>query len=141
MGYDERFLRDDLTIVRDEDSDFISVSYESPNPQLSAFVVNVLCREFISYYTHTIRQNETDAVNFLANLLNEKRDALNRKTAQLQQYKIANGVINLEEQSKSIFDQIMVYNDRKQQAEKDVASYDGALKGINAKFDPKTVAI
>lgn len=137
MKYDERNLREDLNIVRDEDSDFISVSYESANPQLSAFIVNVLCREFINYYTHTIRQNETDAVNFLGNLLADKREALNRKTAQLQQYKIENGVINLEEQSKSIFDQIMVYNDRKQQAEKDVASYNGALSSINAKFDPK----
>jgi succinoglycan biosynthesis transport protein ExoP len=137
MKYDERNLREDLLIVRDEDSDFISVSCESPNPQLSAFVVNVLCREFINYYTHTIRQNETDAVTFLANLMDEKREALNRKTAQLQQYKIANGVLNLEEQSKGIFDQIMIYNDRKQQAEKDVASYNGALNNIDNKFDPK----
>ncbi|OOQ60765.1 exopolysaccharide transport family protein [Mucilaginibacter pedocola] len=137
MKYDERNLREDLNIVRDEDSDFISVSFQSANPQLSAFVVNVLCREFINYYTNTIRQNETDAVTFLGNLLNEKREALNRKTAQLQNYKIENGVLNLEEQSKGIFDQIMVYNDRKQQAEKDVASNNGALAAINAKFDPK----
>jgi succinoglycan biosynthesis transport protein ExoP len=136
MKYDERSLVEDLQIVRDQDSDFISVSYESANPQLSAFVVNVLCREFINYYTHTVRQNETDAVTFLATLLNEKRDALNRKTAQLQDYKIQNGVLNLEEQSKGIFDQIMLYNDRKQQAEKDVASYNGALSSINNKFDP-----
>jgi succinoglycan biosynthesis transport protein ExoP len=137
MQYDERNLREGLFIYRDEDSDFISVGFESANPQLSAFVVNVLCREFINYYTYTIKQNETDAVTFLAKLMDEKREALNRKTAQLQQYKIANGVLNLEEQSKGIFDQIMIYNDRKQQAEKDVASYNGALSNIDSKFDPK----
>jgi succinoglycan biosynthesis transport protein ExoP len=137
MKYDERSLREDMQINRDEDSDFITVGYESANPQLSAFVVNVLCREFISYYTHTIRQNETDAVTFLAKLLNEKRDALNKKTAQLQDYKIRNGVLNLEEQSKAIYDQIVAYGDRKQQAQKDVASYNGALANIDNKFDPK----
>ncbi|RYU92057.1 lipopolysaccharide biosynthesis protein [Mucilaginibacter terrigena] len=136
MKYDERSLRKDLYINRDEDSDFITVSYESGNPQLSAFVVNVLCKEFIDYYTHTVRQNETDAVNYLAKLLDEKRRALNTKTQQLQDYKIKNGIINLDEQSKSIFDQIMIFNDRKQQAEKDVASYDGAIQKINNKFDP-----
>ncbi|MBB5394220.1 exopolysaccharide transport family protein [Mucilaginibacter sp. AK015] len=136
MKYDERSLRKDLYINRDEDSDFISVSYESGNPQLSAFVVNVLCKQFIDYYTHTVRQNETDAVNYLATLLEEKRNALNAKTNKLQQYKIKNGVINLDEQSKAIFDQIMIYNDRKQQAEKDVASYNGAIKKIDDKFDP-----
>ncbi|TFF39247.1 exopolysaccharide transport family protein [Mucilaginibacter psychrotolerans] len=137
MKYDERSLREDIQINRDEDSDFITVGYESPNPQLSAFVVNVLCREFISYYTHTIKQNETDAVTFLAKLLIEKRDALNKKTAQLQDYKIRNGVLNLEEQSKAIYDQIVAYGDRKQQAQKDVASYNGALANIDNKFDPK----
>jgi succinoglycan biosynthesis transport protein ExoP len=136
MKYDERSLRTDLNIVRDEDSDFITVSYESANPQLSAFVVNVLCKQFIDYYTHTVRQNETDAVNYLSKLLDQKRDTLNTKTQQLQNYKIRNGILNLDEQSKSIFDQIMVFNDRKQQAEKDVASYDGAIQKINNKFDP-----
>lgn len=137
MKYDERSLRKDLYINRDEDSDFITVSYESDNPQLSAFVVNILCAQFIDYYTHTVRQNETDAVNFLSKLLDEKRKALNTKTQELQEYKIKNGIINLDEQSKSIFDQIMVFNDRKQQAEKDVASYDGAIQKINSKFDPR----
>ncbi|MES2266112.1 MAG: Wzz/FepE/Etk N-terminal domain-containing protein [Bacteroidota bacterium] len=136
MKYDERSLRKDLLIVRSEDSDFISVSYESNNPQLSAFIVNILCTQFIDYYTHTVRQNETDAVNYLANLLETKRDALNKKTAALQDYKIKNGILNLEEQSKSLFDQIIVFNDRKQQAEKDVASYNGAIQKINNKFNP-----
>ncbi|MBK0378795.1 exopolysaccharide transport family protein [Mucilaginibacter segetis] len=136
MDYDERELRKDLTIYRDESSDFITVTYESQNPQLSAFVVNVLCKEFINYYTHTIKQNETDAVKFLAALLKAKRDTLNEKTQQLQNYKIKNGVLNLDEQSKSIFDQIMTYRDQKLQAQKDVASYNGALAKINDKFDP-----
>ncbi|MES2062026.1 MAG: lipopolysaccharide biosynthesis protein [Bacteroidota bacterium] len=136
MKYDERSLRKDLYINRDEDSDFITVSYESNNPQLSAFVVNILCNQFIDYYTHTVRQNETDAVNYLSKLLDEKRKALNTKTQQLQDYKIKNGIINLDDQSKSIFDQIMIFNDRKQQAEKDVASYEGAIQKINNKFDP-----
>ena len=136
MGYDDRSLMKDLLIVRDEDSDFITVSYESSSPQLSAFVVNVLCDQFISYYTNTIRKNETDAVKYLAKLLDEKSTLLNKKTKELQKYKIDNGVLNLEEQSKSIFDQIMVFNDRKQQAEKDVASFSGAIKTIDSKFDP-----
>ena len=136
MKYDERSLRKVLYMNRDEDSDFISVYYESENPQLSAFVVNVLCKEFIDYYTHTVKQNETDAVNYLSKLLDEKRNALNTKTNQLQQYKIKNGILNLEEQSRSIFNQIMVFNDRKQQAQREISSYDGTIKKIDDKFDP-----
>ncbi|TWR25651.1 lipopolysaccharide biosynthesis protein [Mucilaginibacter achroorhodeus] len=136
MKYDERSLRKDLAINRDEDSDFITVSYESQNPQLSAFVVNVLCTQFIDYYTNTVRKNETDAVNYLLKQLDEKRATLNKKTEELREYKIKNGILNLDEQSKSIFDQIIVFNDRKQQAEKDVASNNGAIRQLNAKFTP-----
>ncbi|MFD0793900.1 exopolysaccharide transport family protein [Mucilaginibacter litoreus] len=137
MKYDERSLRKDLYINRDEDSDFITVAYESNNPQLSAFVVNVLCSQFIDYYTHTVRKNETDAVNYLSDLLEQKRQILNKKTNELQEYRIKNGILNLDEQSRAIFDQIMVFNDRKQQAEKDVASYNGAIQKLNNKFTPQ----
>jgi len=137
MKYDERSLRKDLTIVRDEDSDFISVSYESNNAQLSAFIVNVLSTEFIDYYTHTIKKNENDAVDYLSKLVVEKRDTLNSKTNALRLYKIKNGILNLEDQSKSIFDKTIEYNDRRLQAERELASNIGAIKSINEKFDPK----
>jgi succinoglycan biosynthesis transport protein ExoP len=137
MKYDERSIRQNLKIWRDESSDFISVSYESENPLMSAYVVNVLCKEFINYYTHSTRQNETDAVKYLTKKLEDKRNALNIKTNQLQEYKIKNGILNLEEQSRSIYEQIMTYNDKKLQAEKDVLAYNGAIKTIDNKFDPK----
>jgi succinoglycan biosynthesis transport protein ExoP len=136
MKYDERSILKDLAIARDEDSDFISVSFDSENPQLSAFIVNVLCKQFIDYYTKSVRQNESTAVNFLSNLLDEKRKALSGKTEELQKYKIQNGVLSLDEQSKAIFGQIMIYNDKKLQAEKDIISYDGAINSINSKFEP-----
>jgi uncharacterized protein involved in exopolysaccharide biosynthesis/Mrp family chromosome partitioning ATPase len=136
MKYDERSIMKELTIARDEDSDFISVSFDSENPQLSAFIVNTLCNQFIVYYTQNVRQNETNAVNFLAKLLEEKKNALSKKTEELQKYKIQNGVLSLDEQSKAIFGQIMVYNDKKLQAEKDIVSYDGAINAINSKFEP-----
>ncbi|MBD1391859.1 exopolysaccharide transport family protein [Mucilaginibacter glaciei] len=137
MKYDERNIRLDLSIARDEDSDFISVSFESENAMLSAFVVNVLSSEFINYYTHTIKKNENDAVDYLTKLVSDKRDSLNSKTNGLRLYKIKNGILNLEDQSKSIFEKTVDYQDRKVQAERELASNLGAIKSINEKFDPK----
>lgn len=136
MKYDDGSLRKELIIYRDEDSDFISVMYNSENPQLSATVVNELCTQFIKYYTQTVKQNESTAVSFLSDLMKQKRGLLSDKTAQLQKYKIDNGILNLEEQSRAIFSQILVYTNKKQEAEKDIASNEGALKTINDKFDP-----
>ncbi|QEC74507.1 AAA family ATPase [Mucilaginibacter ginsenosidivorax] len=136
MRYDDASLRKDLVIYRDDESDFISVSYDSANPQLSADVVNILCTQFINYYSQTVKKNESNAVTFLSDLLVQKRNALRDKTAQLQKYKIDNGILNLEEQSRAIFGQILSYSDKKQEAEKEIAAYDGTLKTLDSKFAP-----
>jgi uncharacterized protein involved in exopolysaccharide biosynthesis/Mrp family chromosome partitioning ATPase len=137
MKYDERSLRKNLVVERDVESDFITISYTSENPQLSALVVNTLCKEFLNYYTLNVKQSETNAVTFLQNLLTEKRIDLNQKKDSLQQYKIKNGILNLDDQSKSINAQILNYEDKKLQAEKDVVAYDGAIKNIDNRFNPK----
>lgn len=137
MKYDERSIRKFLDVTRDSESDFITITYTSENPQLSAFVVNTLCKEFIDYYTINIKKNESNAIDFLAKQLDEKKKALDDKKEQLQQYKIKNGILNLDDQSKAINAQILMYQDKKLQAEKDYASYEGAVKGIDQRFDSK----
>lgn len=138
MKYDERSLRKDLKICRDGESDFITVSFTSENPELSVFVVNTLCKAFIDYYNKEnnkpVNSNSSDV---LSNLLVEKRKALNEKRDEFQRYKIKNGILNLDEQAKSIYEQISAYNDKKNQAIKDIASYEGAIKSIDERFDPK----
>jgi len=88
MKYDERSIRKYLTVDREGESDFITLTFTSENPQLSAFVVNTLCKEFLNYYTINVKQNESNAIGFLSNLLAEKRNALNDKKDSLQRYKI-----------------------------------------------------
>ena len=49
--YDYESLTKGLVITRLNNSDFIEISFSSENPELSAFVVNTLCSEFLRYYT------------------------------------------------------------------------------------------
>jgi len=137
MKYDEHSLRKDLVIERDGESDFIAITFASENPQLSAFVVNALCKEFIDYYANNVKQNDSNAANFLSNLVTEKRNELNGKKEELQQYKIKNGILNIDDQSKAIYTQILAYTDRKIEAGRTISSYDAAIKDIDNRFDPK----
>ncbi len=75
-------------------------------------------------------------LNFLADLLEEKRKTLEDKTNSLQDYKVKNNVLNLEEQSKTISNEIATNQDKLLQAQKDIQSYKGAITGIDKKFDP-----
>ena len=65
MRYDDGSILSKMKIYRIDNSDFIDLEYESDDPYLSAFVVNTLCSEFISYYSALNKQNELKAIDFL----------------------------------------------------------------------------
>jgi Mrp family chromosome partitioning ATPase/uncharacterized protein involved in exopolysaccharide biosynthesis len=136
MKYDEESLNKKLRIFRNQDSDFITVSFESENPELSAFVVNAICQEFIKYYSFTSKDNENKGVAYLSSLLAQKRQALDEKMSQLRDYKIKNNVINLYEQSKILYGEIMDFESKKLETQKSIDSYSQTLQNIDNKFNP-----
>ena len=69
MKYDDKSLLDKLQAYRLQNSDYISVQFDSENPELSALVVNTLCNEFITYYGELVRSNQQRSVDFLFRLL------------------------------------------------------------------------
>jgi succinoglycan biosynthesis transport protein ExoP len=137
MGYDAESLKNKLLIYRPGDSDYIVVQYESENPDLSAFVVNTISAEFIKNYASAIKANQLKANTFLGALLAEKKDTLSNRMELLRNYKIKNGVLNLTEQSKQLYNLILEYDTKKQDAVEKTSSYAGALNEIDRKFDPK----
>lgn len=137
MKYDSDAIKSKLKIYRQGDSDFINVEFDSESPELSAFVVNNLTEEFISYYTQLVKMNQKNATTLLAKLVHEKREAMDKKIDSLRNYKIVNRVLNLQEQSSQLYAQILIYTDRIQQVREGIASKSGALNEIDRKFSPK----
>jgi len=137
MGYSYDQIKKNLLIFRPNNSDYIDLFYESDNPYLSAYIVNATSEEFITYYSDFIRNNNQKKVSFLDTLLIKKGAQLNRLKGELEAYKVKNRILNTSEESKSLFNQLSNYQTTKQAAEKDIASYEGALKNIEEKFNPK----
>jgi capsular polysaccharide biosynthesis protein/Mrp family chromosome partitioning ATPase len=135
-GYDENTLRKAIVIYRDDNSDFITIMATSENPQLSALMINSLCQGFISYYSYVVKENQATAVNYLFKLLQEKRQVLSDKLDSLQKYRIKNGILNLDDQSKTVSNQIYANNEKLLQAQKEVESYSGTIANIEKKFQP-----
>lgn len=136
MRYDYASLMRSLRVYRAASSDFITVEFESENPDLSAFAVNLLCREFIGYYTLVVRENQNKAINYLDSMLRDKEAIMKRKMAELKDYKIRHRVLNLNEQAKSLYSQIADFETKREIAKKDVAAYSAAMRNIDRKFDP-----
>ncbi|RYE37176.1 MAG: lipopolysaccharide biosynthesis protein [Sphingobacteriaceae bacterium] len=135
--YDEESLKKDLLIYRSESSDFIHLTFTSEQPQLSAFVLNTLCSEFISYNTADQQSDKINANRFLQKLVLQKQDSMNAKVAALRNYKIKNQILDLKDQSTLLYSQLNDYRDKRLQAEKDILSYNSAIANISSRFDPK----
>jgi uncharacterized protein involved in exopolysaccharide biosynthesis len=137
MGYSYEQIKKYLNIFRPNNSDYIDLFFDSENPYLSAFVVNTSTEEFIAYYSNFIKNNNQKKVNFLDTLLSKKGAELARLKGELESYKVRNRILNTSEEASSLFKQLSTYQTTKQSAEKDIASYEGALKNIDEKFNPK----
>ena len=137
MGYSYDQLKKKILIDRPNISDYIDITFDSENPNLSAFVVNTISEEFIAYYSDYIKNNNQKRVSFLDTLLYKKSSELNRLKGELEAYKVKNRILNTSEEASHLFTQLSNYQTTKQSAEKDIASYEGALKNIEEKFNPK----
>ena len=137
MRYDDQSLLNNLTTYRIQTSDYIVVQFESEGSELSSFVVNKLCKEFIDYYTVLLKENQRKAVDFWGTLLKAKQDTLNQRMAALKAYKIKNHVLNLNEKAKSIYAQITDLEAQKETIEKNTQSTQAAINNIDKSFDPR----
>jgi uncharacterized protein involved in exopolysaccharide biosynthesis/Mrp family chromosome partitioning ATPase len=137
MKYDDRSLLDKLQAYRLQNSDYISVLFDSENPELSAIVVNTLCNEFITYYSELVKTNQQKSVDFLFNLLRIKRDTLDAKMLALKNYKTRNHVLNLNEKAKSLYGQMADFETRREEVEKVTRSTGAAMDSIDKQFDPR----
>ena len=136
MKYDDQSLLNSLTLFRIQNSDYIQVQFDSESANLSADVVNQVCKEFIDYYTFLVKDNQRKAVDFWGGLLASKEAALNQRMADLKAYKIKNHVLNLNEKAKSIYGQITDFETRREDIEKNVQATQAAINNIDKQFDP-----
>ncbi len=136
MGYGFDALKNKMSISRNSNSDFLTLEFEGDNPLFCAFVINTLCKEFLTYYTIVLRESHVKGVNFLEALLQQKRESMNARMDSLKAYKIRNRILNFASQAAGIYSQISEFEAKKEEAEKSVISYQGAVKSIENKFDP-----
>jgi len=134
MGYNKEDIEKKLSIYRPDNSDFINVYYASQNPKLSAFLVNTLSFEFINNYGLDVNTNQNNSIELLDSLLKKKEAGMNQKNAALKEFKMKNGVLNLDKQSEIVYTQISQNEERKAQAIREIQSNQNAIIDIDAKL-------
>jgi uncharacterized protein involved in exopolysaccharide biosynthesis/Mrp family chromosome partitioning ATPase len=131
LNYDINTIESNLDIGRIPSTDYVKVEYFSENPLLSAFAVNNLCQEFIRYYLTARGERSSTSIQFLVNLVQNKREDLEARVNELKDFKSSNEVVNLAMQSESIIQQISELEQNREEERKNIIAYEQAIKKIN----------
>lgn len=134
VGYNDYALSQELDITHADNSDYITIQFLSENPDLSAFVVNTLSREFINNYSSDVNTNQNNSIVLLDSLLKSKAQFMNEKNTALSTFKRNRGVLNLNEQSAIVYGQISEYEAQRTQALKEIQANQGAIGVIDSKI-------
>lgn len=100
-NYDYLVVRANLTIYRIPNTDFIQVDYVSDNPQLSALAANAFCEEFIRFSRSLTTERAGESVDFLNNLVIQKKGDLDDKMETQRLFKTGNSLFSVEKEGEN----------------------------------------
>ncbi len=134
--YDYESLTKKLNVYRLQTSDYIYLDFESENPILSAYVLNMLSKESIAYYTNSVNQKKDATINFLDSSLKAKEVTLQGRMNAYKAFKIKHKILDVNNQANVLMGQIADYESKRQEAVKNISAYSSILNDIDAKLDP-----
>lgn len=126
--YDFEAIRKMLFAGRLSRTDYININCYSENPELSAYTVNTLYKEFLRFYRSSRSERSVENVETFEALVNQKKQELDQKIEALRGYKTAQGVLNVETASGNEWDLI-------KQFEKSVSDERANYNNLQASLD------
>lgn len=106
--YDLETLRYVLYAGRVQRTDFIDIQYRSVNPELSAYIVNQVCTEYLRNYESSRNQQTVQNIETLKKLVDQKRDELDAKIGNIK----VMGTLDVSVESSSKLEQISNFENR-----------------------------
>lgn len=94
-------LRRGLSINPLPGTNIVLLTYESSNPELAAAIINQLMDTYIEKNIENNRTEARTARQFIEKELPRAREVVEDAAEQLRQFKVRNGIVNLEEESEA----------------------------------------
>jgi len=107
--YDAASIAKVLQVERYLKSDYLNVQYVSENADMSAFIVNAVCSEFIRTYSSREQQRTNLSIATLDSLVNKKRAILEEKQAEKNEYATSRGLIDAGVEGANVLNQIAAF--------------------------------
>ncbi|MEO0469814.1 MAG: AAA family ATPase [Bacteroidota bacterium] len=127
--YAPGYIRRNLGVRRIPGTDFIAIDYFSEKPELSSFVANHLCQEFIRYYERFQAEQSANSIAFYTEMVSKNKGKLDNS---LQDWQRLGGDLaeNNASKTKAVLDRINRMESARAQANEVIFAAKRVLKDL-----------
>jgi Mrp family chromosome partitioning ATPase/uncharacterized protein involved in exopolysaccharide biosynthesis len=133
--YDNEAILDELTVDRVTGTDYLNIIYKSENPEMSAFVVNTIGKEFISFFTSIMSTRTEESTGRLDTLAARKRKEIEDKTKQLADYKKSFNSPNINDRSTAAMEMVKDQQSQLSTEQSKLNSLNADLRSVNQNLE------
>lgn len=123
-GYSFSTVKDAVLIERVKNTDYIQIAVSSDKPSLSAYAANAYTEEFIRYYGSLRSSRTGESVEFLKQVVDEKKAERDSKLEMLQMYKSTNNVLDVQGESGAKISQLSSLEGQRDMARSNINRYE-----------------
>ncbi len=131
-GYDYGNVRGGLGIRRIPNTDYIQIEFISDNPKLSALGANAYCEEFLRYYGSLKSVQSGESVEFIRQLLSDKKKEMDEKLETLKAFKTNNSFLNVEKDGEAKLSQLSDLEKRRDDIRSKIQELELILQRLNS---------
>jgi tyrosine-protein kinase Etk/Wzc len=121
----------------------VDVSVESPSPYSSALIANIYSNVYKNFNLEVNRDQLTMVKDFLLTHVQEKQDELKESESTLSQFQAKNGIISLDDQSKTLITQLASFEAQRDGAKIELGATEKVLAQLKDELNqqnPKVAA-
>ena len=126
-----RYYQGHLTVTPAKKSRVLEVKFATPDPQLSALVVNTHADLFIERSYQARYDAVMHASEWLARQMDDIRDKASKSAATLATYQKQHGIVDVDEKQSSVGQKVSELNRQLAQASTDRIQFEAYLQGLN----------
>ena len=133
-------LEKKVSIDQKRGLDIVEITSESPSPHEAALIANIYAKQYKIFNLEINRNLLTNVKDFLSQQKDEKQQQLNKAEETLRSFQEKGGIIALDEQAKSLIDQLSQFDAQKNAAQIELEASNKVLaqyKSVLEKQNPK----
>jgi polysaccharide biosynthesis transport protein len=124
-------IRNSMSISRVQNTDFVQIDFVSDNPKVSALAANAYCEEFIRYYKSLKSERTGESVDFLKQLMDDKKKALDEKLETQKVFKASNSVVDVESEGTAKLGQMQEFERLRDETRSKVQKLELTIQRLN----------